>query len=158
MGTRNDLARPFIFYVATLVFFSIGGITAPNIGWYQTLALPSWMIPDSFVAVIWGILVLLSALSLALFWDRHRASSRFGITVAFYAGNALLILLWNFLFFGMHALFPAFIVSILAGLSVVGIIIHLWRIARPAALLMTPYLAWMVFAIYLNYIASLLNT
>ncbi|CAN5733475.1 tryptophan-rich sensory protein [soil metagenome] len=146
-----------IFYVATLVFFSIGAITSLNIGWYNSLVVPSFMPPDTAIAVIWGVLLFLAVLSLSLFWDVHQKDSHFHTTIGLYSVNAVLILIWNYLFFGLHALGWASVASVVVGISVMAIILHLWRISRPSALLLTPYLVWIAFAIYVNHAVSILN-
>jgi tryptophan-rich sensory protein len=112
---------------------------------------------DTAIAVIWGVLIFLAVLSLSLFWDVHRKDPRFHTTIALYSVNAVLILVWNYLFFGRHILGLASLASIVVGISVLIIIIHVWRISRASALLLTPYLVWIAFAIYLNHMLSLLN-
>ncbi len=146
-----------IFYVATLVFFSIGAITSLNIGWYRSLIVPSFMPAEAAIAVVWGILIFLAVLSLSVFWDVHKKDSRFHTTIALYSINAVLILIWNYLFFGLHMLGLASVMSVVVGVSVLATISHIWRISRPSALLLMPYLVWVAFAIYLNHVLSVLN-
>ncbi|MDB5245256.1 MAG: TspO protein [Parcubacteria group bacterium] len=146
-----------IFYVATLVFFSIGAITSLNIGWYRSIILPAFMPPEVAIAVIWGILIFLAVLSLSLFWDVHSKDRKFHTTIALYSANAIVILVWNYVFFGLHDLGLASLASVIVGMSVLSIILHIWRISRSSALLLTPYLAWVAFAMYLNHTLALLN-
>lgn len=75
----------------------------------------------------------------------------------FYMGNGLLILLWNYLFFGLHMLFAASLVSLVVGVSVVDLMIRVNRVSKKAAYMLIPYLVWMIFALGLNYIIWSLN-
>lgn len=155
---HSSLARPFIFYVATLLFFAVGGMTSIGMRWYATLATPSWTPPDLLVATIWCVLFLCSAFSVSLFWEaREQNADAFKATLALYMGNALLVLLWNFLFFGVHELFAAFWVAIAVGGTVLALVLTLWNQVRAAALLLLPYLAWMLFALVLTYAVMTLN-
>jgi benzodiazapine receptor len=58
--------------------------------------------------------------------------------------------LWAPLFFGLH-LIGAALLDLLALLLLAGLATQAFaRLARPAALLMLPYLAWTCYAVYLN--------
>lgn len=159
MKDETHLARPFIFYVATLLFFGVGGITSIGLNWYAGLTVPSWTPPDLLVALIWGALFLCSAFSVSMFWEKSvRNDASFTSVISLYMANAMLILLWNYLFFGIHNLVAAFWVAIFVGASVLVLILRIWKEARTSALLLIPYLAWMSFAIYLTYLVMILNT
>jgi benzodiazapine receptor len=157
MNATARLADYFAFYVTTLIFFAVGAITTSNLSWYRGLILPSWMPSDLLVAVLWGILFLFTALSYSILWKKHREDPKFTITTTLYMGNGLLILLWNYLFFGLHNLTAAAWVSFVVGVSVLAIFFHVFRISRNASYLLTPYLVWVIAAIYLNHVVATLN-
>jgi len=151
----RSLGSMFIMYVATLLFFAVGAVTTPQLGWYGMLAVPSWTPPELLIAAIWCVLFILTPISLSLFWE---AASEDLVSVAFlYAGNGALVLLWNYLFFGLHMLPAALAAAALVGISVIAIILKVKRVSRKAAWLMVPYLLWTVFAAYLIYAIMTMN-
>lgn len=157
MDTDFRLANYFILYVATLLFFAVGAITTLGLGWYQALVLPAWTPSTTLVAVIWCALFALAALSAIKVWDKIPRGAGINALITLYAGNALLVLLWNYLFFGLHEIFPAFLAALLVSLSVLILVASASRISRAAAWLLAPYLAWALFASYLLYVVSSLN-
>lgn len=68
MKDDTRLANYTIAYVATLLFFSVGGITTLGFDWYLALTLPVWMPPNIFVASVWGVLFFFTAWSACLAW------------------------------------------------------------------------------------------
>lgn len=157
MKHDTRLARYFIFYVATLLFFGVDAITTLGLDWYGTLMLPSFTPPELLAASAWGVLFLATALSMAAFWEAEENHTRLRFVSALYAGNAALVLLWNYLFFGVHLLEEALAAAVLVGLSALGIVLFVQKTSRTAAWLLTPYLAWMVFAVCFNYAVAVLN-
>ncbi|MGH7175183.1 MAG: TspO/MBR family protein [Minisyncoccia bacterium] len=153
MESDTRLANAFIFYSATLLFFAVGAITTLGLPWYRALLLPAWAPSEFTVAVIWCVLFLLAALSASAIWN-HGTSRALSVL---YAGNALLVLLWNYLFFGPHALGLALLVAIILALSLVVLIILAGRVSRRAAWLLAPYLAWLLFALALTHAIYRLN-
>jgi tryptophan-rich sensory protein len=81
---------------------------------------------------------------------RERALILFGL-------GLLLNFAWSPVFFGMHKVTLS--LSLIAAMIVctVGLIFALWRIRIVAALLLYPYLGWLMFASALNYRIMQLN-
>lgn len=156
---NTQFMRDFlVFYVASLVFFAIGIITNIGLGWYGSLAVPAWTPPEGIIAAIWGTLFVTTVLSLNSFWDTQtKLTKGFRTTVLMYMGNAVLILLWNYLFFGTHAVAFALWVAVAVGISVLALIFRVKEFSRTAAWLLVPYLAWVVYAIAINYAVLLMN-
>jgi len=118
--------------------------------WYNALN-KSVMTPDGWVfGVAWTILYAFLGIALFLVMNSTRAAP--GKTKAYTLFGAQLILngLWTYLFFGVHAVMPAFIV-ILALIAVsVWMMRAFYPISRGASYLVVPYLLWLLFATYLN--------
>ncbi len=157
--TNPRLTRLFIFYIATLFFFAVGAVTTPQLDWYQMLVIPAWAPPPTLIAIIWCILFYLTAYSLSLFWNAGGSlhNKKFDLIVKLYLSNAGLILLWNWLFFGMHLLAAASLAALAVLISISILIVFLRKISKKSALLLTPYIAWVIFAMYLNHTLSVLN-
>ena len=157
MNTDRRLSHWFIGYVTVLLFFAVGAITTLGIGWYETLILPAWMPPTELVAFVWAALFILTGISAAIVWDATEMNRSARTLISLYAGNALLILFWNYLFFGVHILSEASGVAFIIGLSVIVLVVRVSPISRRAALLLIPYLVWVILAFYLNYLVMALN-
>lgn len=148
----------FIFYAATLVFFAIGIITTLGLGWYGGLNTPIWTPPELVIAAIWGTLFVTTVVSLSIFCDAQKKfTNAFRNTVVIYMGNALLIVLWNYLFFGVHQLVLALWAAVAVGISVLILILRVKNSSKIAAWLLAPYLAWVTFAVAINYAVMLMN-
>lgn len=151
MHEDSRLASMFIFYVAMLLYFCVGAITTLGTGWYHTLAIPWWMFNDYVVAITWSVLFISTALSASCFWDSAPRDRGFAATLWIYMGNGLLVLLWNYFFFGLHSLSLAFLAAIAVALSLLALIVRTKPKVKKASLYLIPYLFWMVFALYFSY-------
>ncbi len=157
MNNNTLFSNYFIGYVTTLLFFGVGAITTLGIDWYQTLILPAWMPPTALVAIVWALLFFLTAISSSHVWNSQPHGRHTRIAITLYLLNALLVLFWNYLFFGLHLLMLAGVVAALVGLSVVALMIRVSRISKKATWLLAPYLIWMALALYLNHVIWVLN-
>lgn len=148
--------RYFFHYVAFLLYLSVGAATLPHLEWYRSLTLPSFALPPVAVSVAWLAVFISVAVSASALWspghpDRpHRLS-------AWYAGLLLLVVLWNYLFFGTGMLAYAAGVSLVITLIICVTILSVRGTSRAAALALTPFLLWMLYATYFNYALSALN-
>lgn len=157
MRSDHRLADYAIVYVALLLFFAVGAITTLGLGWYGALTLPAWMPTSLTVAVVWCVLFLLTALSAIEVWDKVPPGQGLSTMIKLYPGNALLVLLWNYLFFGAHELLLALIAAVLVLASVLALIVSVRRVTPKGAWLLAPYLLWMLAAVYINYAVWSLN-
>ncbi len=134
--------------------------TAPAVqsGWYLELAKPALNPPAWVFGPVWTALYILMGVSVWLVWvnasaapaARRRALIIFDIQL-------LLNIFWSIIFFGLHSPGIALIEIVLLWLAILATIIAFAKISRPAAWLLAPYIAWVSFAIYLNYTIWYLN-
>lgn len=157
MNADKRLSRSAIFYVAVLLFFSIGAITTAGLSWYSTLLVPAWVPDQMLTAVIWLVLFLCTAISMSVFWGNVTGTNKAGLITWLYLGNAGGVLLWNYLFFGMHNVTASFMAAVLVGTTLLVLALLLWKESRSSALFLAPYLIWMVFALVLSYQIMVLN-
>jgi len=133
--------------------------TLPNIpSWYVDLAKPPMTPPNWLFGPAWTILYGLMAIGffrvLGRLADAPAASrqmaGRFG-TIGAYLGQLALNALWSIAFFGLHnpALGLVVIAALIAAIAVT--LVRFRRVDRPAFWLLAPYLAWVLFAAYLNF-------
>jgi translocator protein len=158
LASRSELRMSFLRYAAitvpavvligTLVgYLSNSGSSNP---WFEALRKPAFMPPGWVFGTAWTILYILIGLSLAMVlhakgaMGRERALSLFGLQL-------LLNFAWPPVFFAMHKVTVG--LSLIAAMIIclVAMIFVIWRIRIAAALLLYPYLGWLMFASVLNY-------
>ena len=138
-----------------LMFISI--LTSGGIAWYESLTLPSWHPSLYTIAVIWTVIYLCLIWSLLIFWNKGAHDTRCMLGITGFVALASINVAWCALFFNLHLID----LSIIAGLSLalIAAILSLLILPRSkkAALLLLPYVLWVLFGTYLTYTVSLLN-
>lgn len=140
-----------------LVSFLGGKITSSGMGWYKTLELPTWTPLGWVIGLVWTFIFILLALSIILFWNLQFRPSNFYWIIGLFVLNAILNILWSYLFFGQHLIGLAVVEAFALGLSVLALIILIRPFSNLSALLLLPYCMWVFFATYLTYSIWLLN-
>ena len=131
---------------------SSAAINAGSVGtWYLTLVAPPGNPPNWVFPPVWTALYVLVGVSAWLVWRRTSdLSGRAYRALRLWGWQLGLGALWTPAFFGLHS--PA--LGLLVILPLVAAIALTARafaaVERRAALLLLPYLAWVVFATYLN--------
>jgi len=136
----------------------VGGyFTANNLyPWYDTLVKPAFNPPSWVFSPVWTTLYTLMGISLFLVLKAESSpDKRQGLV--FFAVQLVLNGLWAIVFFGMHQILGAFILIILLLAFIILSIIKFYRVSKPAAYLLIPYLLWVGFASVLNYSLYQLN-
>ena len=110
---------------------------------YAQLSKPSWAPPAAVFGPVWTVLYSLMGIAAWLVWRSPHASRRaltlFGVQLA---ANAL----WSWLFFAWHlGAFAAAEVLVLLALIAATVRVF-FQINRLAALLLLPYLLWVIYA------------
>jgi len=127
-----------------------------DLTWYSTLAKPALTPPSWVFAPAWTLLYALMALAAFIVWRRSRGPARRAALLAF-ALQLALNLAWSPLFFTLHRPDLAFVDLVAMWIAIAATIVLFARVSRPAAWLLSPYLAWVTFAGYLNLGVWLLN-
>jgi len=155
-------ARIFMFLASILVCQGAGVLgsvfTAPAIPtWYADLKKPSFNPPDWVFAPVWTTLFLLMGISLYLVWSKETPGKSKKAAVAAFAIQLSLNSLWSFLFFGLHAPLFGLLEIVVLWFFILLTLLLFYRLSRPAAFLLLPYLLWVSFATVLNYALFALN-
>jgi tryptophan-rich sensory protein len=150
--------RPVI--VAAFAAFATaiaGGAMTRIDAWYRSLEKSSLTPPDWAFAPAWTVIYALAALAAARGWRDARAQRDRSLLIILFFINAVLNIAWSGVFFTLRR--PDWALAEVATLwiSVLVLIVFLWRFSRPASLLLVPYLAWVSFASWLNYKVVVLN-
>jgi tryptophan-rich sensory protein len=120
---------------------------------YSSYELPPYAPPSWLFGPVWTVLYLMIAVSGWLVW--RAVGWRRELTL--WTVQLLLNLAWTPLFFGADLVGWALAEIAVLWLAVAATIAVFWRISRPAAWLLVPYLAWGSFATALNAGIWLLN-
>jgi tryptophan-rich sensory protein len=150
----NYIIIPLIVFLTALAGSLL---TSSAMGWYKTINKPSWTPAGSLIGAVWTALFILAAISTLIAWNRLPHDSRFKWIIAVFIINALLNVLWSWLFFNQHMLGAAIFEANLLAASVVALVILIWPGSALAASLLIPYAAWVLFATFLTYQVWSLN-
>jgi len=148
-------------YAWMAVFLLLVVITAAVAGsfeageWYFALNKPEWTPPAWLFGPVWSVLYVLMAIAMWLVWD-SRHYSRTG-SLLWWLIQLLLNATWSWLFFGLTRSGWALGEMLLLIGAVIFCIKAFSSSSRLAALLMLPYLLWLVFAWALNFSIWSLN-
>jgi benzodiazapine receptor len=136
----------------------IGSIfTASSVkSWYLTLEKPAINPPSWVFGPVWTALFLLMGYALYLVWTAKTEKSKKWAYVIF-GGQLVLNTLWSIIFFGFQNPGLACVEIWILWLAILANIVVFYRINRWAGYLLVPYIAWVSFAIYLNYSIWRLN-
>ncbi len=133
-----------------LVGLEAARFTIPSIsGWYAGLIRPPLSPPNWLFGPVWTALYALMAVAAWLIW-RLPADSGGEVALTFWGVQLAVNALWTPVFFGLRLIAPALAVVLLLFAAVALTCGAFWRLNRPAAILLMPYLAWVGFASYLN--------
>lgn len=127
-------------------FFSQSGMQ-----WYRTLNLPFYVPPGWVFGVVWNTIFILTTAAAIIIWNNFERNGRFYAIMALFAVNAFLNVFWSYLFFYFRLIGPALFDAGAIALSLIGLITLIWPVSRRVALLLAPYLVWVLFACFMNY-------
>lgn len=124
--------------------------SGPGDPWFDALAKPAIYPPSATFGIVWSILYAAMGFALALVGSAWGARGR-GAAITVFGAQFLVNLAWSPVFFGAHQITGGLIVLAVLDVLVVVTIVLFWRIRKLAAVLLAPYLAWILFASALNY-------
>ncbi len=118
--------------------------------WYSSLNKPTLTPPDWIFSPVWTVLYVAIAISIVLYY-RSETKPHVRLTSVVLIVHVATNLVWTFLFFGLRSPALALADIILLDVSLVALIGWFWKSNAFAGMLLVPYLAWVLFATYLNY-------
>ncbi|MBE6964469.1 MAG: tryptophan-rich sensory protein [Ruminococcaceae bacterium] len=143
--------------VFILISLAVGGLSAfltrNNMNVFDTIQKPPLTPPAIVFPIVWTILFTLMGYGAARVYledPKSNAIEVFGV-------NLVVNFFWSIIFFNLQAYTFAFIWLLLLIAVVVVMIIKFYRVDKAAACLQLPYLAWLLFAGYLNLYIALMN-
>lgn len=158
MTLRSGLVLLASIGVCLAVGWIGSNVTEPAlVDWYPSLRKPAWTPPDIAFPIVWTVLYVLMGVAAWLVWRRLQAApaapqagARHWLPPLLFALQLALNSLWSTLFFGWRAPGIASAEILLLIAAIVATMAAFRRVSRPAALLLAPYLMWVVYAAALN--------
>lgn len=156
------MGRAWLFPVITAAvaatFVAALGATITEIGpWYAALAQPRWAPPMAAYPVAWTVILALTALAAVTGWGAMRDPRERDWLVVLFALNGFLNIVWSLIFFRLHRPDWAVVELLALWVSVLALIVVIWRRSMIGAILLLPYLCWVTFAGYLDMTIVKLN-
>lgn len=151
---RASVLRWALFAVPLVMLLGyLSKVAAGNIGdnvWFAGLHKPAGFPSTAVFAIVWVVLYALMGLALALVCAAWGARYRLPAILAF-ALQLVINLAWSPVFFARHEIALALAVLALLDVAVIVTAVLFWKVRRGAALLLVPYLAWILFSTLLNW-------
>ncbi len=141
---------------SVLIPLIVGGVssafTIPGVrGWYTTLAKPQFNPPNWLFAPVWTVLYIMMGISFYLVWKSSAVPLLKKRAMTLFAAQLCLNFLWSFIFFTLHLKAAALVEISILWIFILLTILTFWKISRPAAWLLVPYICWVSFAGILTY-------
>jgi tryptophan-rich sensory protein len=137
---------------------AVMGATVTQLGpWYYSLEQPRWAPPPAAYGVAWTAIYALTGLAGVTAWLATPRWSEREWLLGLFALNGFLNIVWSLLFFRLQRPDWALMEVLALWLSVLALIVFIWRRSTTGSVLLIPYLLWVTFAGYLNMTIVRLN-
>ena len=151
---RASFMRWALFLVPAVLLLGfvsgrLGGEAASD-PWFIALDKPSIFPPPAAFGIVWPILYVLMGFAAAMVCAAWGSRYRLPAILAFIL-QLVINLAWSPVFFGEHEITLGLYIILLLDVAVLVTVVLFWQVRRAAALLLVPYLAWILFATVLNY-------
>ncbi|MBP7057327.1 tryptophan-rich sensory protein [Candidatus Gracilibacteria bacterium] len=139
-------ARFAIALALPILAGGIGGFFTSDavLQWYPTLIKPWFSPPNWIFGPVWTLLYILMGISCYRLWTSNHAHHKQAL--ALYWAQLVVNAIWSPAFFGLQSTLLGMVIIWPLWLMIIVLIIKSYKIDRPAAWLLVPYLAWVSFA------------
>ena len=145
--------------IAIAIPLAVGGlaalITRNSMDMYDSVTKPPLAPPAILFPIAWGVLYVLMGISSYIIYNSNSALKSGALLI--YAVSLVVNFMWPILFFNMQAFLASFLWLVLLWALVLLTILQYRKISPLAAYLQIPYLLWLTFAGYLNFMIYILN-
>ena len=158
MKKINFLALSISILFAEAVGFLSALISGNMSGTYDSLIIPPLSPPAILFPIAWAILYAFMGAAAYFVWDSKRGTAaEKSLALRLYLAQLLVNFSWSIFFFRFEAFWFSIAVIILLDILVLLTTVRFKAINRLSYWLMLPYLAWLIFATYLNIGVAVLN-
>lgn len=134
-------------------FFTVSAVPA----WYAGLVKPALNPPSWVFGPAWTTLYALMGISAFLIWKNGWGRKDVRTALGVFGVQLFLNAIWSIIFFGIQSPGWALVDIAALWLAIVWTMLVFYKISKPAASILVPYLLWVSFASYLNYSILALN-
>ena len=152
--------KPYVISIA--IALGVGGLSAfltrNNMNIYGRIIQPALAPPAILFPIVWTLLYTLMGISSARIRLKKEENPELVLDALFaYVIQLILNFFWSLIFFNMQNFLFSLIWLVLLWIAILVMIIRFYRVEPLAALLQIPYLLWVTFAGYLNFMIYQLN-
>ena len=153
--TKNKYLSLFLLILITFTASAISSFTTSSFKepWYSGITLPSFNPPSWVFAPVWTILYIMMSVAIWKIWKNSFDTKILKIYFIHLFFNST----WSIVFFGFHLIGLALINLIIILLFIIFLMKEYLIRDKISFYLMTPYLAWSIYALILNSSIFLLN-
>ena len=152
------IAAILISFIPGIIGVLFTPITGHTDVWYNTLVNSSLTPPPIVFSVAWTILYILLGIALFFIWRaKGRESYKVIASEWLFFIQMVLNALWSYVFFGLHMTTLALFVLLALIIVAVYMAREFKTVSKSAYYLVWPYIAWLVFAFYLNGVIACMN-
>lgn len=149
--------KPYV--ISIIIALAVGGLSAlftnDNMEIYSQINQPPLAPPSFLFPIVWTILFTLMGISSAIVYVKNTSHSQKALII--YAIQLIVNFLWSIIFFNLRTYLFAFIWLVFLWILILKMIFEFYKVSKLAAYLQIPYLLWVTFAAYLNFMIFILN-
>lgn len=150
---KFNLKKFIIILISTFIIGNLFSFLSFDTSFYKSLEKPI-DVPGIVFPIVWSILFLL--MSISLYMATNNKENNTDSYIIYYV-QLIINSLWTLFFFGFKLYLFSFFWIILIIISVIIMIINFYKKNKVSSLLQIPYLVWLIFASYLNFMIYYLN-
>lgn len=150
---KFNLKKFIIILLSTFIIGNLFSFLSFDTNFYKSLEKPI-DVPGILFPIVWSILFLL--MSISLYMATNNKEDNTDSYIIYYV-QLVINSLWTLFFFGFKLYLFSFFWIILIIISVIIMIINFYKKNKVSSLLQIPYLVWLIFASYLNFMIYYLN-
>lgn len=152
----KKITRFVLFPAIALVAGGLSGwLTRDAMQAYDAVEKPALTPPNLVFPIAWTILYVLMGISMALVWEKDGPQERQAL--ALWIVQLAMNFCWSLIFFNAQAYGIALLWLVVLWLVILAMALVFYAIRPLAGLLQIPYLLWVAFAGYLNFMIWQLN-
>lgn len=147
------------YVISIAIALTVGGLSAfftkDTMMIYQEINQPLLSPPPFIFPIVWTILFILMGISSAIIHNKNTSNTKKSLII--YVAQLIVNFFWSIIFFNLRNYLFAFLWLILLWILILLMIYNFYKVSKVAAYLQIPYLLWVTFALYLNFMIYILN-
>ena len=148
----------FSIFICLFAGFIGSSFTTPAItNWYAMLQKPSFAPPNWVFFPVWTALFIMMGISLFLVWQKGLEDKKVKTAIYIFVAQLVLNILWSVAFFGLRSPILGLVEIIILWIAILATILTFKKLSKTAAYLLIPYILWVSYAAFLNFLIWRLN-